>query len=139
MSDRQQARDAIDGLTEIVVVALVGGGLFIKHQQDEAAATAMAAQAELAAQKAQTDKLVAQLKEQNDAVEAANQALAGAKDEASRIAAKAQLDEATRQKNDTATKLSGVRRGGGGGGGAPSKPKAACNCTPGDPLCSCIP
>jgi colicin import membrane protein len=83
---------------------------------------------------------MAQLKEQSDSVASLQNAVQNAKDDAARAAAQAQLDEAKRQQEATKGALNRTRPSGGGGGGGGTKPnRPACNCTPGDPLCSCIP
>jgi colicin import membrane protein len=123
----------------LLVAAAVLKGLNIKHQSDLAAAAAAQQAAELAAQTAETRRLMDELRAQTDSVAALVAAVQNAKDDAARAAAQAQLDLAEQQ---VAAKRerSGVAAGrASGAGGAAAKAKAACNCTPGDPLCSCIP
>jgi hypothetical protein len=120
-------------------VALVGGGLFLKHQEDVASAEQAAAAAELAAQRAQTDKLMEQLRQQAESVASLQGAVQNAKDDSQRAAALAQLEEAKRAQNATVSRLQSRPAAGGGAGRGAAKPSPACNCTPGDPLCSCVP
>jgi colicin import membrane protein len=127
------------GLGVLIVAVAVGGGITIKKTIDEAtAAKAQAAQlqgkiddAEAQRQKLQRDlentkdpeqiaALQAQLKEQQDKLQQLNQ--------------------------QTAPKPKPAGGGGGGGGTPAAKPAGGgggggskpCNCTPGDPLCSCL-
>ena len=123
----------------MLIITVVGSGLFIKHQHDVAAAEEAEAAAELAAQKALNDRLVAELRAQTSSVAALQGAVDNAKDDAARAMAIAQLDEAKRQAESMAARLSGARPAAGAGSGARPASRPACNCTPGDPLCSCIP
>ena len=61
--------------------------------------------------------------------------LAGAKDEATRLQLQKQLDEEREKQKAMQRGGGGPRPAAGGGNATPSKP---CNCTPGDPLCSCL-
>jgi colicin import membrane protein len=121
-----------------LLVALVGGGLFIKSQADERAAETMKHQQEMAAQQAQYEKLQSQLQGQMDQVTQLESAVTNARDDAARAAAQQKLLEAKNQAADTQKALrNAVPRASGGGG--TTKAKAPCNCPAGDPLCSCIP
>jgi colicin import membrane protein len=124
----------------LLVVGVTGGGLVIKHQQDEIAAAKAAADQQAAAAQVQLDTLMAELAAQNERVLAIQDAVQNAKDDAARAAALARLDEAKRQQLATMARATSARSA---AGAAPSAAKpasrAACNCTPGDPLCSCIP
>ncbi len=121
----------------LLFVTLFGSGLYIKHQKDVAEAEQAQAAADLAAQKAQTDKLMAELKAQTDSVASLASAVQNAKDDAARAAAVAQLDEAKRAQEATKARINSGRAG--DAKPADGRPRPACNCTPGDPLCSCIP
>lgn len=107
----------------------VAGFLAYRNAQEERARqAALAEENRIAKEKA--DKLAADLKEQQAKIDSLLGQLAGAKDEATRLALQKQLEEEKeKQKKQTF--------GGGGkpAGGAAGKP---CNCTPGDPLCSCL-
>jgi colicin import membrane protein len=134
----RQARrvSAILSATGIVLfMALVGGGLFIKHQNDEQAAADAQHAAEVATQKAAMDKLMAELNEQNASVAALFSAIQNAKDDAQRAVAQQQLAQVRRAAEATKSAI----RGAGSVNSAAGSPKKACNCQPGDPLCSCIP
>ena len=71
-------------------------------------------------------KLEAQLKEQNAKIERLLEGLMNAKDEAERAALQKQLEDAQEAQNKLKGRPSGPR------------PSKACNCAPGDPLCSCL-
>ena len=99
---------------------------------------------ETAALKAQTEALKSQIDESN-AKEAKLQAqLASAKDPAEVAAIQAALD-AEKQRNlqlqsqaANPAKKAPTGVGGPGPGPRPPTPGKPCNCTPGDPLCSCL-
>jgi colicin import membrane protein len=124
------------GLGIFVVVGGVLGGVMIKKSSDEAqAAKAQAAQlqGQIDDSKAKEARLAAQL--------------ANAKDPAEYQQLQAQLDaEKAREaqlQSQAANPTKKAPTGGGGGGAGPgAKPPHAsgkpCNCTPGDPLCSCL-
>jgi hypothetical protein len=119
----------------LLFVALVGGGLFIKHQHDVTEAQANAQAAELAAEKAETERLMAELRAQTDTVSALQASVRNARDDAARAAALARLEEAKQAAETTHSALVRHQRTSTAGGGA----RPTCNCSPGDPLCSCIP
>jgi colicin import membrane protein len=132
---KKNLRNIIIAGVAIVVIGGATGIFFVKKNLDEAGAreTAAKQQAELAQQ--EKAKLEAQIKESDAKQNTLNAQLASAKDEATRLALQKQLEEEQE-------KGKALKRGGGGGprpaGGGAYKPKAACNCTPGDPLCSCL-
>jgi uncharacterized protein HemX len=127
-------------IASLLFVAVVGGGLFIKHQHDVAEAQAAAQAAELAAQKAETARLMAELWAQTENIAAMQASVQNAKDEATRAAALAQLEEAKQVMEATSSRIRAHTSSTAGGGARPtSAARPACNCTPGDPLCSCIP
>ncbi len=118
----------------LLVAAALLVGIGVKHQGDVQAAEIARARQELADQTAKVDKLMAQLREQADSVASLQSAVQSAKDDRSRAAAQQALVDALRRSSQTGAALS---RAGSGAPGRASKP--ACNCAPGDPLCSCIP
>jgi colicin import membrane protein len=126
------------GVAALLVVALVGGGFGIKALLDRNAAEASAHQRELAAKTEELGKLQRELNEQNAAVAQLEDAVKNAKDEASKEAAQKALQAAQQRQAETskAIKTRGVP--GGPAPIKPSTPRPACNCQPGDPLCSCI-
>jgi hypothetical protein len=126
-------------LGALLFAAVVGGGLFIKHQHDVAEAEAAMQAAELAAQKAGMDKLMAELRAQTDNVSALQASVQNAKDAAERAAALAQLEEAKQAVETTSSLIRTRKSGATGRARATSSARPACNCTVGDPLCSCIP
>jgi colicin import membrane protein len=123
----------IAGIVGVIAIGSVSGYL-IKKNLDEKEAQAIAVSAQLKQAQEEKAKLDAQIKASDAKQTQLNAQLASAKDEATRLALQKQLDEEQE-------KSKALKRGGGGarpaaGGG--DKPKAACNCTPGDPLCSCL-
>lgn len=117
-----------------IAVPVLGGGVgflvysdYQKRQQEIAAKDAQARLLE-----ENNRKLEAQMKEQQAKVDGLLAQLSSAKDEATRLALQKQLDE-EREKQKKLTSGGGGRPAAGGGAAKP-----ACNCTPGDPLCSCL-
>ncbi len=127
------------GLGVFFFIGAVGGGLLIKRSYDEAQAA-----------KAQAAALQNQIDESNATEARLKAQLANAKDPTEYQALQAQLaaEESRNQQlqqqaqQGPAKKPAYTGGGGGGGGGAASKPAGGsgkpCNCTPGDPLCSCL-
>jgi colicin import membrane protein len=64
--------------------------------------------------------------------------LSSAQDDKTRAELKAKLAEAQKAQAGAASRASGGGSKGGGGGEEKPKPKKACDCQPGDPLCSCL-
>jgi len=127
------------GLGVFFFVGAVGGGILIKRSYDEA----QAAKAQAAALQNQIDesnateaRLKAQLANAKDPTEyQALQAQLAAEEQRNQ-----QLQQQAQQSGSTPKKPTYTGGGGGGGsGGGGSKPAGKpCNCTPGDPLCSCL-
>ncbi|MBV9945706.1 MAG: hypothetical protein JOZ69_02535 [Myxococcales bacterium] len=120
-----------------VFVGAIGGGVIIKQQVDKTnAAEARARQLE--ADKQEAEQLQARLKME----------LEQTQDPAKIAALQTQLAEAQKNLATIQNQQVDIRRGGGQGGAAaqaarprvdkPAAPAAKCNCTPGDPLCSCL-
>jgi colicin import membrane protein len=127
------------GLGAVVFFGAIGGGIALKSAADKA----QVAEAQLRAlqdEKDKADQESSRLKAQ----------LENTKDPEQIAALQAQLAAEQQKIQSLNTQMAskgsgggggGVRPAGGGGarppsgGGAPSKP---CNCTPGDPLCSCL-
>jgi colicin import membrane protein len=130
------------GLGVLAFVAAIGGGVAIKNSMDKTAAAEQSA----AALRAQIDSAEAKRQELESQLTQANLT----SDEAARL---------KQQLADEESKIATLQQGGGnapaaaphphpvgGGGGAPAAKPAGggggaakpCNCTPGDPLCSCL-
>ena len=120
-----------------LVIAVVGGGFYIKSQSDAADAQRIANQAALKEKQDQLDSLTKKLQDQMDEATKLQAEYANAKDDAARMAAQQKLAEAQKQAAETRRNISNVQSRPSTGGA--SKPKAPCNCPAGDPLCSCIP
>jgi colicin import membrane protein len=124
----------------LVAVALIGGGVAFKIHSAKQASEARLAE-ELRQAQEQVASFQRKLQEQETIVAQKQAALAAAKDEVERASAQAALDKAQKAVAETqsaiakiAPKTGGAKAGGAKSGGA----KAACNCQPGDPLCSCL-
>ena len=123
----------------IVAVILIGSvsGFLVYKQHTEAQARIAAQEAQQQALEDEKKKLEANAKEQAQKIDNLLTSLSSAKDEATRLALQKQLEE-ERAKQDA------LKKGGGGsgrpasGGGTSGGSKAPCNCSPGDPLCSCL-
>ncbi|HEY5147295.1 MAG TPA: hypothetical protein VII82_11030 [Polyangiaceae bacterium] len=127
------------GLGVVLFVAAIGGGIVIKNSMDQTAAA-----------KANANELRAQIDDAKAKASALDAQLAAAV--AAGVDTKALQDEIAAEKD----KIAALQQGGtsapprpraapAGGGGAPAaKPQGGggaskpCNCTPGDPLCSCL-
>ncbi len=119
------------GVAVVLIGSLVGFFVYKNAQENQAALAAQQAeQARLAEEK---KKLEAQMAENQKKVEGLLQQLASAKDEATRLALQKQLDEEKAKQDQLRRSHGGGARPASGGG-----PKPACNCPPGDPLCSCL-
>ncbi|HEY8041589.1 MAG TPA: hypothetical protein VIF15_17400 [Polyangiaceae bacterium] len=125
------------GLGLLLFVGAIGGGIALKTSHDKAQAAEMQLRA-LQDEKDKADQEQARLKAQ----------LENTKDPEQIAALQAQL-AAEQQKIQSLNSQIGQkgasgppRAGGGGGGGGgtpkPPTPGKPCNCTPGDPLCSCL-
>jgi len=120
------------GLAAFIVIGGIVGGIAIKRSMDETAAL-----------KAQTEALKAQIDESN-AKEAKLQAqLASAKDPAEVAAIQAALDAEKQRNLQLQSQAANPAKKGptfvGGPAPGPKPPSGKpCNCTPGDPLCSCL-
>jgi colicin import membrane protein len=126
----------------LAVASLVGGGVFFKKNSDQAKAREAALQAERAALEERAATAEKSVKESQEKEAELKSALTNAKDEAERARIQKELAEqqettaAARRGASTVRASSGS--GNSGGSSAPKPAKAACNCTPGDPLCSCL-
>lgn len=131
---KKKLRKLLIGVIAGVVVVAVGAGFVINDtiQKNEVARVAQEARARDAEE--QVKRLEAARKESEAKEGELRRQLDTAKDDATRLALQKQLEaEQEKQKQ--------LRTGGGGrAGGAPASGgnKPACNCAPGDPLCSCL-
>jgi septal ring factor EnvC (AmiA/AmiB activator) len=116
----------------------VGGGLAWKSSSDKQSAIQAAQAKQIAETEAQMSKLTADLKAQQDAMEAAKSELAGAKSEAERTAAQARIAAAQEQQKKTQANIAAVRGGGPARPAGGGTPRPACTCQAGDPLCACL-
>lgn len=136
---KKQLTYMVLGIAALLVLGGAGGGYAFYRSAEEARHRDELARKEIAEKQAQLDKLMAELKSQNDAIAQAQADAANAKSEADRAAAKAKLAQAQEQQRRTQANIAAVRATGGNSkssGG--STPKPACTCQAGDPLCSCL-
>jgi colicin import membrane protein len=120
----------------LLFVGSIGGGVAYYKTVQEAEKQRILKEGELAEQKAQLDKLTAELKRQNEAVASLEGDVKNAKSEAERNAALARLDEAKQKQKQTQQAVGQVGRP--AAAANPGKPKPACTGQAGDPLCSCL-
>ncbi|MEA2750729.1 MAG: colicin import rane protein [Myxococcales bacterium] len=130
------------GIGALLILGGAGGGYaFYRSGVEQARVTALK-NAEIAEQKAQLDKLMADLKAQSDAIATAQAEAASAKSDADRLAAQQKLAAAQAEQNRTRANIAAVQSrpagGGGGGGAGKGTPRPACTCQAGDPLCACL-
>jgi predicted nucleic acid-binding Zn-ribbon protein len=122
----------------LLIVGGIAGGLALKGASDKAAADEARHQQEMAETKAQSEALQRQLENETSKISTLMGQLGAAKDEAAREALQKQLDEARRAQATTQRNYQRVQSTGNTGGTSAPKPRAACTCQAGDPLCSCI-
>lgn len=119
----------------VLVFGGAGGGYAFWSSQKEAERIQKLQQDELAAKNAQLEKLMADLKTQQDQMAAAQAELTNAKSDADRANAQAKIAAAQAAQQNTQKTIAQVKAN---GPKPTSGPKPACNCQPGDPLCSCL-
>jgi colicin import membrane protein len=129
----------VGGVSAVLVLALVGGGVAWNNAQKEQRAKDAAAQAEAQRFSAELERLKAQADEAAKKEEELKSSLASAKDEASRARIEAELAKAKKEAEAAQGQVRVRASSGSGGGSKPSGGSAKpCNCPPGDPLCSCL-
>jgi colicin import membrane protein len=116
------------------LILLVGFlGVYFGKIKPEADARDAAARAAIMQQAEESKRLQRQLEEQTAKVNDLVAQLSSAQDDKTRAELKAKLAEAQKAQQGLARAASGSGKS---SGDAP--PKKACNCQPGDPLCSCL-
>jgi colicin import membrane protein len=127
------------GVSLLLVFGAVGAVVVIKGQNEKAAAIAADSARQLAEQQAKVDALNKQIEDGKNNIDNLQSQLGSVSDTATKLALEKQLEQAKRDQAAAAAsraRLSASRPAAGGGG--PAKPRAACTCQSGDPLCSCI-
>ena len=123
----------------VLVAAVVGGGVAFKKHSDEQNAKTAILEARARAAEEEKTRLEASVKAAQEKETDLKSALNNAKDEADRGRIQAELKKAQEQTAAARHAVSGAGTGSQGSSGGAAKPsKPACNCTPGDPLCSCL-
>jgi colicin import membrane protein len=123
----------------VMVLGLIGGGLALKSQLDAREASERTHRAENEAAQAELNKLKNDLKAKEDAVSALEGDVKNAKTEVERTAKLQALADAQaklKAANAAVGGATGPRPAANPGGARPTG--KACNCPPGDPLCSCL-
>jgi colicin import membrane protein len=131
------------GAALLLIFGAVGAAIVIKGQNDKAAAVAAETARQNAELQAKFDAMNKQLEDGKANIDNLSAQLGSVTDTAQKLALEKQLEEAKKKQAADAIQAqklrdSRPRGGGGGGGGGPTKPRAACTCQSGDPLCSCI-
>jgi colicin import membrane protein len=129
------------GVSLLLVVGAIGGVTAYTSARDKAAAAAAEQARANQELQAQLASLTKQADDEKANMDNLNAQLGAANDVATKLALEKQLAEAKKQAEITAAARAKLRSSGGGGGGntsGPAKPRAACTCQAGDPLCSCI-
>jgi colicin import membrane protein len=120
-------------------ILVIGGlGLYLGKIRPEAEARETATRAALFQQAEETKRAQQQLAETTTKVNDLLSQLSSAQDEKTRAELKAKLADAQRAQAGAASRATSGPSKGGGGGEEKPKPKKACDCQPGDPLCSCL-
>jgi colicin import membrane protein len=127
------------GAALLLVIGGVSAVVVIKGQNDRAAAVAAESARQLAEQQAKTEALQKQFDDQNKNIDGLTTQLASATDAVQAAALKQQIEDARKRAAETrkAIQNSSAPAANRGGGDKP-KPRTACTCQSGDPLCSCI-
>jgi len=128
-------------LTGISAAVVVFGvlGLYFGKIRPEAEAREAAQRAVIAQQQEETRRAQQQLADSTAKVNDLLSQLSSAQDDKTRAELKAKLADAQKQQAASASRASGGgSKASGGGGDDKPKPKKACDCQPGDPLCSCL-
>jgi colicin import membrane protein len=120
-----------------VLVSILG--LYFGKIRPEAEAREAAQRAVIAQQQEETRRAQQQLADSTSKVNDLLSQLSSAQDDKTRAELKAKLAEAQKAQAGAASRASGGgAKASGGGGDDKPKPKKACDCQPGDPLCSCL-
>jgi hypothetical protein len=124
-------------IAAVLVLGGIGGGYAFYSSNKEAQRIQALKDEEIRQKEAQVNKLMAELKAQNDAMAAAQAEAASAKTDAEKAAAQAKLLKAQEDAKRTQANIAAVRNRPTGNTSSGS-PRPACTCQAGDPLCSCL-
>jgi colicin import membrane protein len=121
------------------IIVFGGLGVYFGKIRPEAEAREAATRAALVQQAEETKRAQQQLAETTTKVNDLLTQLSSAQDDRTRAELKAKLAEAQKAQAGAASRASsGGSKGSSGGDDKPKPPKKACDCQPGDPLCSCL-
>ena len=132
---KKQLTYMLVGIVAFALIGGVGGGYAVYTSGEENKRVQGLKDQEIAAKQAQLDKLMADLKSQQDSIAAAQAEAANAKSDADRANAQAKLAAAQEQQRKTQANIATIKRD---VVAKPGAPKPACTCQAGDPLCSCL-
>ena len=134
-SSKKRLKFAVFGVATVLIFAVVGGAVALRQQHQ----TQLQAEAK---HRAEVIELEAKLDSQDRRVRDLTSAVQNAKDEGERMAAQARLEAAQREREEMAravtTATTSKLRSNSPASPAKAPQHAACKCTPGDPLCSCL-
>jgi colicin import membrane protein len=122
------------GLGVLLFALAIGGGIMIKNYGDKA----NAAEARVHELETEKDQVEAQEKQLQTQLASATSPEEKAQLEAALVEAKRAAEAVNAQITAVKRPTTGGPVVGGGAAPKPNPPKPACNCTPGDPLCSCL-
>ena len=135
---KKKLQIAVGIVAFVLVAGGIGGGVLFKQSQEEAEKQKAALEAErarLAEEKSRLEGMVKKAEEKEADLQAA---LNSAKDEAERARIQAELKKAQENAANARKCIRNMPAAAAGATKPASKPKPACNCPPGDPLCSCF-
>jgi hypothetical protein len=146
---RQRLRRAFAWASPVLVAALFGGGLLVKHQRDDARRAAVeieGLEAEMRQAESDRQKLTAELRTQTEEATNLKKVMENTKDPVARAAIADQVRLADAKVVAAERNLSRAISSdhghpvvhAAGSAGTPARATAACKCTAGDPLCSCL-
>jgi colicin import membrane protein len=132
---KKQLTWMVVGIGAVLIFGGIGGGYAFYSSQQESQRIQKLKDAEIAAKQAQLDKLMADLKTQQDQMAAAQAEIANAKSAEDRANAQAKLVAAQEQQRRTQASIATIKKDVSTKSGGT---KSDCKCQPGDPLCSCL-
>ncbi len=127
-------RARVLGAVALAATLLLGIGFGAYQMQESESASASAVRARDAARARELQRLLDELKAQEQSIASAQEELREAQNEVERAKAIQQLEAAQEKARASQAAIASAR----GARPQPHTPKAACTCQAGDPLCSCL-
>ena len=134
---KKQLTWLVVGIGALLIFGGVGAAYAIVSGQNEAARVQAEQTKALAEKQAQLDKLMGDLKTQQDTIAAAQTEAQNAKSDAEKAAAANKLAQAQEAQRKTQANIANIKKSA-DPGAKPGTPRPACTCQQGDPLCSCL-